>query len=440
MEQKLVAPGDIKLDERGRKDYGPIDELVEDIKELELIHPIAVERRADGLYLLAGGRRLKACKQAKMKEIPVRIYEELPPFKRKKIELHENLKRLDLSPQEEIKMKSELHDLYVSQYGEKRGPRSLSGHSIQDTAKLLGEDAHNLGQELKVARVLEEKPELFEKCKTKSEMHRIVGSEIEAVILLELTRRAAENATVQNKKGETLGDKIMQNYRIGDTFDIMAKLGENTFDFIEIDPPYGVDFDNRGHVGHEAQKARGKITDVGKKEYPDFIRRVMKESYRLMKPSGWGICWYSMEYWHAETLAAIREAGFKCPGMPALWIKTVAQNQDARYRMTYHYEPFFYFRKSSDSFLAHPSHTSNFVVSSQANNVHPNQKPLALMQKILKTFCLPNSLILIPFCGSGNTLIAGNTIDQCEAIGIDMEERYRDLLREFLERKGFFDE
>ena len=60
----------IKVGIRIRKDYGDIAELAESIKQDGLISPVIL-RKTDGdrYKLLAGNRRLKACKMLKMSTI-----------------------------------------------------------------------------------------------------------------------------------------------------------------------------------------------------------------------------------------------------------------------------------------------------------------------------------------------------------------------------------
>jgi ParB family chromosome partitioning protein len=61
---------DIRVGTRPRRDMGDIDALAQSIKDIGLLHPIIVDE--DGL-LLAGARRLAACKRLGWREIPVKV-------------------------------------------------------------------------------------------------------------------------------------------------------------------------------------------------------------------------------------------------------------------------------------------------------------------------------------------------------------------------------
>ena len=62
---------------------------------------------------------------------------------------------------------------------------------------------------------------------------------------------------------------------------------------------------------------------------------------------------------------------------------------------------------------------------------HPTQKPLALVEWIIRTFSNPGDLVLDPYMGSGTTAEACLRTGR-RFIGIEQEERYFDMARERL--------
>jgi ParB family chromosome partitioning protein len=69
---RKLAINKIKVRDRFRKNLGDIDSLAASIDEVGLLHPIVV--RPDG-GLIAGERRLAACKKLGWKSVPVTLVE-----------------------------------------------------------------------------------------------------------------------------------------------------------------------------------------------------------------------------------------------------------------------------------------------------------------------------------------------------------------------------
>jgi ParB family chromosome partitioning protein len=84
----------IIVENRFRQDLGDIDGLAQSIRELGLLHPIVVQ--PDG-RLIAGQRRLEACKQLGWTEIPVHVVSLDDVLQG---ELQENTRRKDFTPTE----------------------------------------------------------------------------------------------------------------------------------------------------------------------------------------------------------------------------------------------------------------------------------------------------------------------------------------------------
>jgi site-specific DNA-methyltransferase (adenine-specific) len=76
----------------------------------------------------------------------------------------------------------------------------------------------------------------------------------------------------------------------------------------------------------------------------------------------------------------------------------------------------FYEYKTPDSIMF-------FKPESNSKIFHPTQKPVALMEYLVKTYTDQNDLILDPFMGSGTTLVAAKKLKR-RAVGIELSEQY----------------
>ena len=91
-------------------------------------------------------------------------------------------------------------------------------------------------------------------------------------------------------------------------------------------------------------------------------------------------------------------------------------------------EEFFYMRKGDASINMNKRGRSNvfeFPVVPAQRKVHPTEKPIPMMKEILNTFAYPGNRVLVPFAGSGNTILAALEL-QMDAIGYDLAKEGKD--------------
>lgn len=105
----IVDPNDVTVPERQRREL-KVDDLVDSIKRHGVLHPIIVTK---DFVLIAGGRRLEACRKLGRK-VPYRFYEALGPVEQAIVELEENVKRSNISWQERVLATAKIHKLYLS--------------------------------------------------------------------------------------------------------------------------------------------------------------------------------------------------------------------------------------------------------------------------------------------------------------------------------------
>ena len=145
-EVKVPVPGDTMMKisdiepnrEQPRKNFDKeaLQELADSIKQFGIIQPIVVQKKDDYYEIIAGERRWRAAKLAKLKEVPV-IIKEYSDREVMEIALIENIQRKDLNPIEEALAYKSLIDEYSLKQEELANRVSNSRTAIANSMRLL---------------------------------------------------------------------------------------------------------------------------------------------------------------------------------------------------------------------------------------------------------------------------------------------------------------
>lgn len=420
-----LDPLSISVGERFRKDYGDVEELASSIAGPEgLLNPLCVKDNGDSSYTLAaGGRRYQAITSIlKWETVPCRVF---PPdtdeFTIRTIELVENIQRKDMTWDEEAKLTAECHRLHVEKYGEKISRSAdAEGHSIRDTAKILKKSHTQVAADIQLADAIEHVPEL-KNCRNKNEAVKTYKKVEEAILEEELAKRARKRV---EESGNDERKLLSDAYIVGDFFKAAASIPNETFDIIEIDPPYGVDYKRRRKDGAVSIISdTGAYNEIPADEYREFLDRTMQEAYRVAKADAWVIVWHAQDPWAEEVYQSITAAGFTCSRRPAVWAKPSGICPAPSKQLASTFEVFYYGRKG-DPGIIKEGRSAVYDYGVGGNKRHPTERPIELMQDVLGTFGRANSTVLVPFAGSGNTLIAAHK-KQMACVGYDLSQEYK---------------
>ena len=152
---------DINVRTRQREDLGNLETLQIDITQNGLIQPIVVEQTDEGLYfLLAGNRRLNACKNLQMTHMPCVLRKDMDDLTRMEIEYSEDHERKNRTWVETVTAQKALLKAYQSHYGQ--GLPARFGKGQKQLATQLGISETQVSQNLQLADMLETNPELGE--------------------------------------------------------------------------------------------------------------------------------------------------------------------------------------------------------------------------------------------------------------------------------------
>ena len=432
----FIDPLKIDLGKRMRADYVGIDELAEDMKVNGMISPIAVVMKSaldedeltemdpkderQPFLLIAGGRRTMAALSIQMKQVPALIFDHnLTAMEIRTLELHENLNRKKLSPPEELAARAEILRLMQEQYGEKFSTSpDASGVSLRDVADQIGVSAATLSRDVKLHNFLQENPDLISKVKTKADAARFYDEDVKKEALKEAARRQAAKRKTKPKLDKA--DALVASYRLENFFDGVKNVSDGIVNFVELDPPYAIDLHGQKKKGDTA-----KYNEIRPSHYEDFMRKTLAECYRVMSSHSWLVCWFGPEPWFQPLAEWIQDAGFEMKRIPAVWIKRTGQTHHPDKYLGNAAEFFFYARKGSPGMnKLGRINVFDYSPVHGTKKVHPTERPIEMMQDIINTFARESSTVMVPFAGSGNTMLAAAKLS-LPSFGWDMEEKYR---------------
>lgn len=231
----------------------------------------------------------------------------------------------------------------------------------------------------------------------------------------------------------------------GDCLELLPQMEPETFDMVFADPPYLLS--NDGITCHA-----GKMVSVNKGEWDrsqgveqdhEFVMEWLSACKRVMKPDA--TIWVSGTHHIIYSVGfAMQKLGFKILN-DIVWYKVnPPPNLSCRY-FTHATEIILWAARDE-----HSRHRFNYEEMKALDNApfdgpgkqmksiwaimpprreekefgkHPTQKPIRLLNRIIRASTAPGDLILDPFVGSGTTAISA-LINGRRCVGIDTSEEY----------------
>ena len=270
------------------------------------------------------------------------------------------------------------------------------------------------------------------------------------------------------------------NLMKGDCLELMKSIPDGSVDAIISDIPYGIDFDtwdvthnncNSALLGQSPKnkdsklfKTRGKPLngwsqdDRGRtKQFQDWCSSWLTEAYRALKPCSPILIMCGRQNQHRFTCAA-EDSGFIFKDI-ITWNKGKAPfraqkvgniyeqrgmfvDYDGDWRLgnlspycepiVYMFKPYKVGTTVTDQFIENKLGcfnadvlTKNLIeITSLSKNInHPTEKPVTLMETLVKLVTNQSAIVLDPFLGSGSTGVACVNTNR-SFIGIELDENY----------------
>lgn len=191
----------------------------------------------------------------------------------------------------------------------------------------------------------------------------------------------------------------------GDCTRLTTSMAGNSADFILTDPPYITRYKGRdGRTVANDDNAR-------------WLKPAFAGMHRVLKPGGFAVSFYG---WNRTDLffEAWKSAGFRIVGH-IVFRKRYASS--AKF-LRYHHEQAFLLAKGNVALPANPvPDVIDFPYT--GNRLHPTQKPVEALAPLIEAFSKPGDLVLDPFCGSGSTLVAAQSLGR-DFLGMELNREH----------------
>lgn len=206
----------------------------------------------------------------------------------------------------------------------------------------------------------------------------------------------------------------------GDCRFLLPELHE--IDVIITDPPYGVSYKKTGEP-----YMIGDTVNI----FPYF----MPLARQCLKDSGAAYIFSSTT--KLVEILPLFQTYFKLHSL-IIWDKIIGQipRQMSHYKLRY--EPILYGSMGLHRLNAYQDDVIQCQIDRGYKRVHPTQKPVSLIEYLLKNSTNKKSLVLDPFLGSGTTTVACKHLG-IRCIGIEIEEKYCELAAKRVSQEMVFE-
>ena len=265
----------IKINDRIRKEFLNIYELAESINDLGLLQPILISENNE---LIAGHRRLLACKSLGLTEIECNIINPKDELNKLDMELAENVRREDFNPMELARGFAKRKELYevlhpetkVGATGFGKGTKNDLTDSDKSQDRFTKETAQKIGKsETFVKETLQLndlKPEL---------QQQVQNNSLKKSQALAIHRKEKKIDEIKEQVKNNNSD--IEGLILGDCLTELDKLKDNSIACLIIDPPYGINYqsDHRGakyeSINNDNDSAFNLLDESLKKVKPKLL-------------------------------------------------------------------------------------------------------------------------------------------------------------------------
>ncbi len=449
----LINISQIIIPDRARQvdiDSTEFAELKESIKEHGLLTPIAVKSFGSSYTLVCGARRLKACEQLNYIRIEANNLQINTDTEYLICELEENIRRKAFTWQEQVLATGKLYtaicetdknmdllkfsNILQQSHSKTSHDMDMFDNRFEHPTIYVCENWTRAKEELrrlKVAKLVEEtvRRQRVEKIYTPEEI--IPGSTILEYL---------EGKSVILPNVRTIPSALDIVY--DSALHLLESLDDNSVDIICTDPPFGIDIQGSRHR-RKQKKVYKEGYDDSTTSYFSVIDECIPHFSRVLKPGAHLYMFFGIELLTDVGMLLIK-SGFKVHKVPLIWHRThsgAAANQPYYLPASAYQAIMFAFAPGERRRLQKQGESNVITLPAipPQKKVHPLEIPVHIYSDLIKRSACKGDLVVDPFCGTGNSLVAGLQC-YCRVLGAEIREDYRNLAVLNVEERFRFEE
>lgn len=244
-------------------------------------------------------------------------------------------------------------------------------------------------------------------------------------------------------------DEIKNKIILGNTFEILPKIADESVDLVFIDPPYFLQLpNNKGLRRWTVNTVVEGVNDAWDKfssfqEYDEFIQKLLTEVKRVMKPSAtiWVIATYhsifrigkimqDLGYWVLNDVIWVKTnpmpnwLGVRFTNATENLIWAVKDKHAKKYSFNKEYAKKIGIGKVGANVWVLPLCLGHErLKNEEGKKLHSTQKPAELLKRVILTSTKEGDIVLDPVAGTGTTGYVAQTLKR-NFVMIEINSRY----------------
>ena len=433
-------------------------DLAPSIVDCGLIHPpvLNYDETSNTYTLVAGWCRLQACIALGLTEIPYNLVKDLHEDQRLELELEENLRRSDMTWQENVLAIARIHKLKT-----KLARANSEPWGLKQTGAVIGlASTGHISECLKVAEHLRAGDEEVTKAPTFSQASKIIGGRVEDAIVEELMgssmpkpkkRKPSDIGPVSSSQGIDLTAAIDSTVSVNESLsgpelevdlsqilfhmdnkEWFDQAGDECVDLVYTDIPYGIDMSMLDYGADDLDRV-AEAHDID--ENVSQMRPFLMNAYRVLKDKKYCFFWYDLKH-HEKLYNWGKEAGFDVLPYPLIWCKEhPCRNRAAGKWPTKAVEYVMVMGKGTATLRE--AWTKNYILADgsteRKTQRNPFAKPFAVSKWILEKVAVPGDLMLDCYAGEGSLVRCAINMG-LRVIAVEKDEKHIPRLEEHIKR------